>query len=84
MADTKVPDVQTVEIVEEVLDNGMFLVAVAGGVVLGAILLYAFMEYQRNQTRRPNLRSIKELMQPDPEDDRPDEVSGVPGYALGE
>ena len=37
-----------IEIVSE-LDNAMFLLALAGGIVLGVVLIYGWQEYQKQQ-----------------------------------
>lgn len=61
MAET--PDVDFIEVIEPVLDNSMFLVAVAGGIVLGVIAFYAYLEWQK---REPTMQRIEYV-----EDDEP-------------
>lgn len=72
---------EVIEIVEEILDNQMFVVAVVGGAVLGAILIYAWMEYQKS----PNSLRLVNAPRPqapemDTSDDRPQEMA----YQYGE
>lgn len=65
---------EVITVIEQVLDNQMFLVAVIGGAVLGAILLYAWLEYQKNPAaiRAPRPRAPEY----DPSDSaRADEVA---------
>lgn len=39
---------EVIEVIEEVLNNQMALAFLVGGAIIGAILLYAFNEYQKN------------------------------------
>lgn len=68
-------DFEIVEVIEEVLDNQTFMLAVAGGIVVGAILLYAWQEYQKGRIASLAPRSAP--MPIDTDDDRPEAVAPV-------
>jgi hypothetical protein len=54
MADGNTPDIDFIEVIEPVLDNAMFVIAVGGGIVLGIIAVYAYIEWQK---REPTMRA---------------------------
>jgi hypothetical protein len=61
MANTD-PEPEIIEVVEEILDNQMFLVAVAVGVIIGGIAFYLYMQSRGDA---PSLR-LMPSQQPQP------------------
>lgn len=47
------PEIDFIEVIEPVLDNGMAITVFVGGVIIGLIALYAWLEYQK---REPSMR----------------------------
>ena len=52
-----------IEVIVPELDNGAFLVALAGGVVVGIVAVYAFLEWQKNHPQTPVPMEVPEGMQ---------------------
>lgn len=44
-------DIDFIEVIEPVLDNQQFMLAVIGGVVVGVIAVYGYMEYLKTHPR---------------------------------
>lgn len=44
-------NVEFIDVIEPVLDNQAFMLAVVGGVALGIIAVYGWMEYQKSHPR---------------------------------
>ena len=71
-----------IEIVTQ-LDNAMFLLALAGGIVLGVVLIYGWQEYQKQQGEKLSaaIRGAVGVQAPiDYQDTRPAEVAYEPAY----
>lgn len=66
MTESKGPDIDFIEVIEPVLDNGMAVIVLVGGFVLGLIAFYAWLEWQRQE---PSMRPRLVAMDDDDEED---------------
>lgn len=78
MAKTTDDEDDFIEVITPILDQPMFLLALAGGVVLGVIVLYGWQAYQKDQALRLEAAIRGASQRLDPTDDRAEEVPATP------
>jgi len=79
------PEIDFVEIIEPVLDNTAFLMALAGGAVIGFIAYYAVMEYLKTHPRTAGMQpETVETINEATEDAHAGQVVDVPAWASGQ
>lgn len=79
MAGNTGDNVEVIEVIEEVMDNGMAVALIVGGVILGGVLLYGYQEWRRMQAQQGTAPRLSFV--PDPADDRPEVVEATPDWS---